>query len=177
MSSMDLGRYKRIVQYFWDPEPKNEKASPIWCLGKEYIPLAADLPDTSSISQSTPALSTEKSELTPEDSLSNSVDDGLAYQEPDQAGDGSNGWPAPFLDDIESRLWLTYRSNFAPIHRSLDPKASAVMSIGVRLRSQLIDQEGYTSDTGWGCMIRSGQSVLANTILISKLGRGLYCSF
>jgi cysteine protease ATG4 len=173
MSSMDLGRYKRIVQYFWDPEPKNEKASSIWCLGNEYMPSAAELPDTSNISQSTPSLSTEWSQITPEDSMSNSVDDGLAYQEPEAARDGNNGWPASFLEDVESKLWLTYRSNFAPIPRSVDPKASAGMSIGVRIRSQLIDQEGFTSDTGWGCMIRSGQSLLANTILVSKLGRGL----
>src|SRR5690606_34265176 len=41
MNNVDLGQYKRIVQYFWDPEPKNneEPGSPIWCLGREHGPL------------------------------------------------------------------------------------------------------------------------------------------
>ena len=38
MSSINLARYKRIVQYFWDPEPKNYAgfSTPIWCLGSRY---------------------------------------------------------------------------------------------------------------------------------------------
>lgn len=38
MSSINLARYKRIVQYFWDPEPLNYAGSstPIWCLGSRY---------------------------------------------------------------------------------------------------------------------------------------------
>ncbi|KAJ9134747.1 Cysteine protease [Pleurostoma richardsiae] len=33
------------------------------------------------------------------------------------------------------------------------------------------EQGGFTSDSGWGCMIRSGQSLLANTLAICYLGR------
>lgn len=33
-----LGRYRRIVQMFWDPEPVNDAATdqPVWCLGRSY---------------------------------------------------------------------------------------------------------------------------------------------
>lgn len=131
---------KRIVQYFWDPEPKNDtvpKAS-IWCLGREYP--------------------------SPSPSDKNG----------DQDGDGDTAppeWPEAFLDDFESRIWMTYRSNFTPIPRTNTPEATSSMTLGVRLRSQLMDSQGFTSDTGWGCMIRSGQSLLANTLSIIKLGR------
>ncbi|PHH72202.1 hypothetical protein CDD83_5006 [Cordyceps sp. RAO-2017] len=42
----------------------------------------------------------------------------------------------------------------------------------MRIKSQLSEQAGFSSDSGWGCMIRSGQSLLANSIAMLKLGRG-----
>lgn len=185
MSHVDFGRYKRIVQYFWDPEPKNDDGSksPIWCLGKIYE------------SQPRP---TEVPTLLPrgsnQDHTINCNGDG-SYQAPKRTklasttgeheeppyvhayGDeGDRGWPKDFLDDFESRLWFTYRSSFPLIKKSLDPKTSNSIGLAVRLRSQLVDHGGFTSDTGWGCMIRSGQSLLANALLILRLGRGMkYC--
>jgi len=177
MTNVDFGRYKRIVQYFWDPEPTIDGASraPVWCLGKEYttIPKAAQ-----PTAGSTPPHngSFEVLEIpppiqsaTPPESTASSVDSTLAYDSGGQDG----GWPSAFLDDFEARIWLTYRSNFPAIPKSQDPKAASSMSLSVRLRSQLVDQGGFTSDTGWGCMIRSGQSLLANSLLMLELGRGL----
>jgi cysteine protease ATG4 len=83
----------------------------------------------------------------------------------------SFAWPEAFMKDFESRIWMTYRSNFTPIPRNNTPEATSSMSLGVRLRSQLMDSQSFTSDTGWGCMIRSGQSLLANTLCILLLGR------
>ena len=47
-----------------------------------------------------------------------------------------------FYDDINSRLWFTYRKNFEEFK-------------GTRINS----------DCGWGCMIRCGQMLLANALI------------
>lgn len=60
-------------------------------------------------------------------------------------------WPPDFYDDFTSRLWMTYRHNYPPIRPS-----------------------NHKTDIGWGCMLRSGQSLLANTMLIHFLSRGIY---
>lgn len=59
-------------------------------------------------------------------------------------------WPPDFYDDFTSRLWMTYRHNYPPIRPS-----------------------SHKTDIGWGCMLRSGQSLLANTLIIHFLGRGI----
>jgi cysteine protease ATG4 len=174
MTTVDFGKYKRIVKYFWDPEPTNDAASrlPIWCLGKEYkvsqhtqhaIPPSKDAkPIPSELPHPTQP-------VTPPDSTASSVDSGLAYGE--SGSDEEGGWPSSFLDDFEAKIWLTYRSNFPAIPKSQDPKAISSMSLSVRIRSQL-ETGGFTSDTGWGCMIRSGQSLLANALVMLRMGRG-----
>uniref|UniRef100_A0A8B9KEQ1 Cysteine protease n=1 Tax=Astyanax mexicanus TaxID=7994 RepID=A0A8B9KEQ1_ASTMX len=52
------------------------------------------------------------------------------------------------LSDITSRMWFTYRKNFQPIGGT-----------------------GPTSDTGWGCMLRCGQMILAEALIRTHLGR------
>ncbi|KAJ5198413.1 uncharacterized protein N7498_007530 [Penicillium cinerascens] len=152
MTGVDIEKYKRIVQYFWDPEPKNDMApeAAIWCLGQMYTPHP---PQDDSV------------EADRHDVASSLARAGTPK---DPAG---CAWPEAFLKDFESRIWMTYRSNFTPIPRNNTPEATSSMTLGVRLRSQLMDSQGFTSDTGWGCMIRSGQSLLANTLCILLLGR------
>ncbi|OAA54482.1 cysteine protease ATG4 [Niveomyces insectorum RCEF 264] len=183
----DLGRYgRRIVKMIWDPEPTNNTITnqPVWCLGCSYTLDASRKkgpessqhgtpPDTSPntpppeadpATTRTPAVPPD----TPPDSASSSFSSSLAYEEYEGAEGG--GWPVAFLDDFESKFWMTYRSGFQPIPRSADPKASAALSLAMRLKS-LSDQNGFSSDSGWGCMIRSGQSLLANALATIKLGR------
>jgi cysteine protease ATG4 len=198
MANVDLGRYRRIVQMFWDPEPTNDTSldQPVWCLGRSYklkptqerkeagpVKRANTAGDQSRRSPSTiPQSVTSDTDPssgilaspanapdTPPESNSSSSPSSLAYGEPDQ----DNGrWPQGFIDDFESRLWMTYRSDFEVIPKSTDPKASASLSFSMRIKSQLRDPAGYSSDSGWGCMIRSGQSLLANSILSLRLCRG-----
>ena len=182
MTAVDFGRYKRIVQYFWDPEPMNDAASPIWCLGQEYKVsenLTASTTSSNHSSRDDKFVSVEPIHAarpaTPPDSTASSLDSGLACDESGNVED-NGGWPSSFLDDFEARVWLTYRSNFPIIPKSQDPKASSLLSLTVRIRSQLVDQAGFTTDTGWGCMIRSGQSLLANALVMLRMGRGLLSS-
>lgn len=190
---------RRIFQKIWDPEPINGQGSkePVWCLGCSYTPgakasgspssFAAGTPPADNIvddtSRSTGAATTrtpssaagtssQQSLDTPPDSIASSFDSSLAYEEPSQ--DPDRGWPPAFLDDFESRIWMTYRTEFELIPRSADPKATSALSFAMRLKTSFGDQTGFSSDTGWGCMIRSGQSLLANALLISRLGRGMF---
>lgn len=178
IAKVDLGRYRRLVQMIWDPEPSNDAAvdQPIWCLGCRYR-LAKPYDTTDDSRTSTTEESKEGTEIPsgqpaivtepPIDSVTSSFST-IRHDEANGCGD----WPLDFVHDFESKFWMTYRNEFTEIPKSEDPKAAAALSLPMRIKYQVSSQNGFTSDSGWGCMIRSGQSLLANTLCILRLGRG-----
>ena len=183
MTTVDLMRYKRIVQYFWDPEPRNDESPqvPIWCLGKEFQPMAKHTLISIGTQNSAVVRGETTQELdwvvTESDSHSAKEDRTVGDQDGQQKEHGmanEGGWPPDFIEDFEAKFWFTYRSNFPPIQKSQDLTAPSTMTLSIRLRNQFVDQGTFTTDTGWGCMIRSGQCLLANALGILRSGRGMY---
>lgn len=205
MAGIDLGRYRRIVQLFWDPEPTNDqsKNKPVWCLGNRYQiesvssregpseiakdaegcsnnihPVDAVAADPASPSDAPCTAATKTQEQASEAPHSDTLPDVRSHETTSQPApkphgtEQTGGWPVDFLDDFESRFWMTYRSDFEPILKSTDPRASSALSLAMRIKGRLGDQSGFDSDSGWGCMIRSGQMLLANTLGFLQLGRG-----
>jgi cysteine protease ATG4 len=92
---------------------------------------------------------------------------GVGYDPSEAAQPGR--WPSGFLVDVESKVWLTYRKGFPLIPRAKDgPSPVTFKSF---LRGAGADMNGFTSDIGWGCMIRTAQTLLANALVFLKLGR------
>ncbi|EGW34341.1 uncharacterized protein SPAPADRAFT_59751, partial [Spathaspora passalidarum NRRL Y-27907] len=73
---------------------------------------------------------------------------------------------------ISNKLWLSYRCGFDPITKAPDgptpisffPSLVFNKRLFTTVRS-LFDSENFNSDVGWGCMIRTSQSLLANALM------------
>lgn len=171
------------MRTIFDPTPTCDSTATIWCLGQKYDPKRPTPlrnPSTAADDDVPSPPITNPAPPTPADRPGAAEDDSWirpSLEETDrkEAANGQDpaqygNWPAPFLDDFESRIWMTYRSGFPPIAKSQDPKATAAMSW--RVKMQNLANNAFTSDSGFGCMIRSGQCILANALLTLRLGRG-----
>jgi cysteine protease ATG4 len=177
----DIERVGRtFLRVIYDPLPTNDGTSPIWCLGQQYDPKLPPCQSPSSDATKTPPVAASPSPTPQVERTAGTDDDSwirtsIEVSERKEAANGEDpaqygNWPQPFLDDLETRIWMTYRSGFSAIQKSQDRKSTSAMSF--RVRMQNLAQNGFTSDQGFGCMIRSGQCILANALLSLRLGRG-----
>lgn len=153
-------KLRRVLELLWDHEPQNTNhGSDIVCLGSRY---SSSIPDHMT-TDSTKTLDTTAPSTSEQQEASTSKSPTPTDKQ------NLNDWPSEFLDDVGSRIWFTYRTNFPLIPKSR--KGPSPVTIGGILRGSGIDLNGFTSDVGWGCMIRTSQSLLANSISILTLGR------
>ncbi|KAJ2162748.1 Cysteine protease atg4 [Coemansia sp. RSA 552] len=66
----------------------------------------------------------------------------------DEQGAQDGGYPLDVARDFARLIWCTYRSHYPPI----------------------ADSE-YTTDAGWGCMLRAGQTLMAQALQLHCFGR------
>ncbi|TFY74660.1 hypothetical protein EWM64_g9352 [Hericium alpestre] len=188
------GHLDKAMRYLLDSDATPDKCSdPIWLLGvmhPGYEPPPPVQPGTparrtSSESHRSPSFrSTTSSTVTGP----HYVDPSLSQSLPPSTKDGKNpaaNWPPVFYADFTSRIWVTYRSHFQPIRDSslsmLENEQAEAANGNVNAVSSSpqsrrwnwpsTGEKGWTSDAGWGCMLRTGQSLLANALLHLHLGR------
>ena len=182
----------RAVRYIFDTDSAPDKSpDPIWLLGilhppSDHPPQRPATPPSSPAAKLSNRNSGSPQSLRSSDfSLSSSSNS--SFHDLPELGSNKPGWPPAFYADFTSRIWLTYRSHFPPIRDGRladlacgplpkdmlpDPQADSPATAKPRAWPWSIGEKGWTSDSGWGCMLRTGQSLLANALIHLHLSRG-----
>ncbi|CAI1671710.1 hypothetical protein SEUBUCD646_0N01080 [Saccharomyces eubayanus] len=92
-------------------------------------------------------------------------------------GRDMSSYTPEFLLDVRSRVNFTYRTRFVPIARAPDGPSPLSLNVLVRanpintIENYIANPDCFNTDIGWGCMIRTGQSLLGNALQTLHLGR------
>lgn len=181
------GHLDKAVRYLLDSDAQPDRCTdPIWLLGVLHpgyepppppLPLSPSTPPPTRRDSSDSRRSPSSRRSSGSSSHSHST---LNTSHSTPSNKHAPSWPPAFYSDFTSRIWLTYRSHYAPIRdvslASLDtePSESSQLSSSQSRRWNwpVGGEKGWTSDTGWGCMLRTGQSLLANALIHLHLTRG-----
>ncbi|KAK4054648.1 Cysteine protease atg4 [Microbotryomycetes sp. JL221] len=175
--------FDRAMQYFVDSDSNVDKCEDdIWLMGLRH---PGYRPEPIASTSESPTTTSEPRNMTqnvvetlgkrgprnsnPHDSQENGLDNGAEFSVA-----SINGWPGSFYRDFYSRVALTYRTGFPPIPCSDQGMLGNGMfnAISQTLNRSARTSDGLSSDAGWGCMLRTGQSMLANALIFTHLGRG-----
>ncbi|KAK9328532.1 hypothetical protein V1520DRAFT_345839 [Lipomyces starkeyi] len=175
-----MDNIQRFVNYLLDPEAVNtDLKSPLWSLGIEYSPIPDPPPPPPPASSRPLAVPQHITVASAQSKLSSylaNASNALRKSSPSPEQANSDGqaipevpelvtmsWPSAFVENIGSKLYMTYRTDFPLIPRTSN--GPSFITVGLLLRGQLNDKSGFTSDVGWGCMVRSAQTLLANSLI------------
>ncbi|KAL0959323.1 hypothetical protein HGRIS_014584 [Hohenbuehelia grisea] len=184
------GHLDKALRWVTDSDAVPDRSpEPIWLLGVQHPGYEQPPPPTpGSLSSSTSSSNVRRSSVDSRKrgsspSLRASTSSAVSAHELGQsqsAGSGKNPgahWPPLFYADFTSRIWLTYRSQFTPIRDirlcdlSTDPADQTQPSSPPARKWHWGGEKNWTSDSGWGCMLRTGQSLLANTLIHLHISR------
>ncbi|KAF8054328.1 peptidase family C54-domain-containing protein [Lyophyllum atratum] len=173
------GHLDKAMRYLMDSDSMPDRcAEPIWIMGVRHPGYEPPPPQSQSQNQS------RASSIRSSASTSSQLE-----TEKQQNQNPAAHWPPVFYADFTSRVWLTYRAQFTPIRDgrladlSGEPPSDGGAGGGaggvgspttVRARPWGWvggGEKGWTSDSGWGCMLRTGQSMLASALVHLHLGR------
>ena len=188
------GQLDKAMRYLLDSDSTPDKCTdPIWLLGLQhpgYDPSAEPAPALSRRG-SVDSRRTSSFRTSTSSTVSASPGGGNAHS-PSSSKNHAAHWSPEFYADFTSCMWITYRTHFQPIRDSsltvlereqAEVAAAATTGSPIPISSSPPSkrwwpggEKGWTSDTGWGCMLRTGQSLLATALIHLHLGRGS-CAF
>ena len=184
------GHFDKAMRYLLDSDSTPDKCTdPIWLLGVQH-PGYEPPPPSEAASPTVSRSGSVSSRRAPSFRTSTSstvMASPNTLSSPQTSSNKNPGahWPPEFYADFTSRVWITYRSHFYPIRDSsltvLEREQAEAAAAGVPTpisssppskRWWPGGEKGWTSDAGWGCMLRTGQSLLATALIHLHLGRG-----